>query len=167
MKKLSEEHRKKISEAHKGKKLSESHKQKVSKAHKGREITKEWREKISKAKKGKHLSENHKKKLKENNAKYWKGKKMSNEARKKMSENNGSAIPIIIHDCKTGKDTEFKSQIKGYEYLQSIGVKCTYNQYRGYLVRMAKGQEIIYPRSKDLYRYTARYKTEENFYEFL
>ena len=46
----------------------------------------ETREKISKAKKGKPRPEETRKKISENNARYWEGKTHSEETRKKMSE---------------------------------------------------------------------------------
>ncbi len=114
--KLSDEHRKKLSEAHKGKKLSDEHKKKLSDAkkgnkawNKGKKASDEHRKKISEALKGKKRSprtEETKKKLSDANMgkkhsaetikklseahkgkKAWnKGKKMSEEARKKLSE---------------------------------------------------------------------------------
>lgn len=77
-KKLSEEHKKKISEAKMGKKHSAETKRKLSEAQKGKKNalgchrSEETRRKISEAKKGK------------NNP--WFGKKRSEETRKKMAE---------------------------------------------------------------------------------
>ena len=105
--KLSEESRKKMSEARKGKTLSEEHKHKLSESHKGekngfhgKSHTEETKRKISEAHKGeksywygkkhseetKHkTSESHKGKMVgEDNPMY--GKKHSEEARHKMSE---------------------------------------------------------------------------------
>lgn len=55
--KLSEEHRRKLSEAKKGKKhspLSEEIKRKISEANKGKQHSGEWKKMMSEAKKGKH-----------------------------------------------------------------------------------------------------------------
>ena len=65
---LSEETKKKISEAKKGKKLalfSEEHRRKLSEAAKGRTFSEESRRKMSEAKKGKNLSEEHRRKISE------------------------------------------------------------------------------------------------------
>jgi hypothetical protein len=102
----SEEHRRKLSEANKGKKmpkeirekisrankgkhrgpngrhLSEEHKRRISEANKGRKLSKETREKISKAKRGKPLSEETKKKL----SLVQLGKKIPEDTRKKLSK---------------------------------------------------------------------------------
>jgi 5-methylcytosine-specific restriction endonuclease McrA len=75
----SEETKRKIGLANsiilKGRKLSEETKKRMSKAQKGRKIT--WKEKISKAHKGKKLSEEHRKKLSEafkgRKSHLWKG----------------------------------------------------------------------------------------------
>ena len=100
----SEETRRKMSEAHKGRKLSEEHRRKLSEAHKnpseetrrkmsegqkGRKLSEETRRKISKANKGKTRSEEHCRKLSE--ARKGKkhpfyGKKHSVEHRRKISE---------------------------------------------------------------------------------
>ena len=104
--KFTEEHLKKLSEAHKGKpshrkgkKLSKEHiknlvaggfsmkgknhtketKAKISNAHKGRIISKEWRKKISKANKGKITSDSTKEKLSRAIKKYWKSLKNQNK----------------------------------------------------------------------------------------
>ena len=82
----SKETRKKMSEAKKGKTLSEETRKKMSEAHKGKTLSEETRKKISEANKGKTLSKEIRKKISENNPKYWKGKTFSEETRKKMSE---------------------------------------------------------------------------------
>ena len=92
----SEEHRRKLSEAHKGKKLSEEHKRKVSEAQKGREFSEETRRKISEANKGKKLperSEEHRRKLSEaaKGNKNRLGMKHTEESKKKMRESRRKA----------------------------------------------------------------------------
>ena len=101
---FSEETRRKMSEAHKGKKpspetrrkMSEAHKnpseetrRKMSERQKGRKLSKETRRKISKANKGKTRSEEHCRKLSEarkgKNHPFY-GKKHSVEHRRKISE---------------------------------------------------------------------------------
>ena len=116
---MSEEARKKLSEANKGEKnpnygkhFSEEYKKKLSEAKKGeknpmygKHHSEEARKKLSEANKGKHISEESKKKMSE--AK--KGKHHSEEARKKMSEarkgkrwfNNG-IINIRAKECPEG-----------------------------------------------------------------
>jgi len=51
--KCSEETKKKISEANKGRKLSPEHKKKISEAHKGKKLSEETKLKISKGHRGK------------------------------------------------------------------------------------------------------------------
>lgn len=80
--KISEETRRKNSEAHKGVHFSEETRKKMSKSHKSHNISEETRRKLSEAGKGKHLSEETKIKLRE----AQKGKKLSEETRRKMSE---------------------------------------------------------------------------------
>ena len=88
-KKRSEEHRRKLSEATKGrrnpnygKKCSEETKKKISESLKGREFSEETKRKISEAMKGKKRSEEHQRKLNEAN----RGRKHSEETKKKLSE---------------------------------------------------------------------------------
>ena len=86
----SEEARKKLSEAKKGKKraeFSKEHKRKLSEVWKGRKHSEETRRKMSEWQIGKKLSEDTKKKISEAN------KNPSEETRKKMSE--ASKIKII------------------------------------------------------------------------
>lgn len=74
--KLSEEVKKKHSEAMKGKHLSEEHKRKISEAKKGKKhspLSEETKRKISEANKGKHHTEETKKKWSEaKKGKHWK-----------------------------------------------------------------------------------------------
>lgn len=60
---VSEEARHKISEANKGKTLSEETKRKLSDAHKGRVVSEETRRRMSEAHKGKKLTEEHRKNI--------------------------------------------------------------------------------------------------------
>ena len=102
----SEETRKKMSEAQKGKKLSEETKQKISEAQKGE---KHWNY-------GKHLPEEHKKKLSEaqKGKKHWNyGKHLPEEHKKKLSEANKNgklAKPVLQINKDTNEIiTEFPS----------------------------------------------------------
>jgi hypothetical protein len=61
--KLSEEHRRKISEAQKGRKLSEATRKKISESEKGKKASEATRKKMSESRKGMKFSEEHKKKL--------------------------------------------------------------------------------------------------------
>lgn len=100
-KKLSEEQRQMLSNAHKGKKLSDETKQKISESNKGREFSEEHktklkekalgrmidddtRKKISESKKGKKLSETHR----ANIVSALIGRELSDETRQKISESN-------------------------------------------------------------------------------
>ena len=84
-KKLSEEHKAKLSEAKRGRKRSEETCQKMSEARKGLKHSEETRQKMSETKRGKKFSEDHKRKLSEAAKKRTKWKH-SEETRKKMSE---------------------------------------------------------------------------------
>jgi endogenous inhibitor of DNA gyrase (YacG/DUF329 family) len=64
---LSEEIKKKMSDANKGKHHSEKTRKKISDANKGKHFSEDTRKKISKAKKGKHRSEETKKKISDAN----------------------------------------------------------------------------------------------------
>ena len=88
---LSEEIRKKISEAHRGYHHSEETRKKLAELHKGKKLSEETKKKISEVKKGKpawnrgkYCSEETKKKLSE--AQKGKPKPKSEETRKKISE---------------------------------------------------------------------------------
>ena len=84
--KKSEETKRKISKAHKGKKFSEEHKKKLSESHIGNKFSEEIREKMRKRmigntiSKGLKHSEEHKKKISESN----RGKKRTKETKKKI-----------------------------------------------------------------------------------
>jgi len=98
-KKISEEQKKKISEALKNRIFSEEHKRKLSEANKGKKQSEEHRKKNSEARKGKSLSEETKEKISEankdkNNPMYGKfgknhpayGKTHSKESKEKQSK---------------------------------------------------------------------------------
>jgi hypothetical protein len=78
----SEEYRKKMSEAKKGKTHSEDSKKKMSDAQKGKTLSEEHRRKMSEANKDKTLSEEHRRKISEAH----KGKIASEETKIKLSE---------------------------------------------------------------------------------
>lgn len=61
---MTEETKRKMSEANKGRKLSEEHKRRISEGRKGRKFTEETKKKMSLASKGKPKSEEHKRKIK-------------------------------------------------------------------------------------------------------
>ncbi|MEK9135114.1 MAG: NUMOD3 domain-containing DNA-binding protein [Patescibacteria group bacterium] len=83
-KKLSEEHKRKIGRASRGRRHTEESKRKISVALKGRKHTAERRRKNSEAQKGKKLSEEAKKKIGD----FWRGKKrlFSEEHKRKSRE---------------------------------------------------------------------------------
>ena len=96
---VTDETRKKISEAKKGKHRSDETRKKISEAKKGHTVTEETRRKMSEARKGnpgfwkgKNRSDETRKKIseaKKGNLGFWKGKKrapFSEESRRKMSE---------------------------------------------------------------------------------
>jgi len=80
---MTEEQKRKISEAHKGKRFTEEHKRKLSEAHKGRKFTEEHKRKLSEAKKGKK-NPAHSAYMKAHPVNYWKGKKRSEETIEKL-----------------------------------------------------------------------------------
>ena len=80
----SKEIRRKISEAHKGKTHSEKSRRNMSESQKGKTHSEETKRKLSEAKKGKTFSEEHKRKLSESQ----KGKSRSEESKRKLSEAN-------------------------------------------------------------------------------
>lgn len=82
---LSEETKRKLSEANKGKLVSEETKRKLSEAKKGKLVSEETRRKLSEANKGRHFSDEWKRKISES----MKGKKrgpLSEETKRKISE---------------------------------------------------------------------------------
>ena len=91
-----EETRRKLSEAHKGKTLSEEHKRKMRENHAdfkgenapmyGKHHSKETRKRLSDINRGKTIPEETREKISENNSRYWKGKTRSEETREKISD---------------------------------------------------------------------------------
>jgi len=60
---LTEEHKRKLSEAHKGKSLSEEHKRRIGEAHKGRKLTEYQKRKLVESVRGRKITEEHRKNL--------------------------------------------------------------------------------------------------------
>jgi group I intron endonuclease len=85
----SEETRKKISEKHKGKILTEEHKRKLSEAGKGRKHSEESKKLMSEAQKGRKHTEETKRKLSEARRKSY-----------KITYYNSDKEPLIVHNLK-------------------------------------------------------------------
>jgi len=116
---LSEETKKRMSLAHKGKKNSEEHNKNTSKGLKklysniknhpmyGRHRSEETKRKIGEANKvsqsGKKLSEEHKKSIGKNNARYWKDKNRSEDVKRKISNKLKGRILTEEHKKNIGK----------------------------------------------------------------
>ena len=86
---FSEEHKRKLSEAHKGKTFSEEHRRKLSESLMGKPRSEETKRKISKAQKGENhhmYGKSHTEETRKKMSKANKGKTLSKETRRKMSE---------------------------------------------------------------------------------
>lgn len=81
---LTEEERKKISDAHKGKKLTEEHKKALSDAHKGKKTSEKHRQAVSRAKKGHEVSAETRDKIREKLKGVHKGKSWKIEGGKRV-----------------------------------------------------------------------------------
>lgn len=105
---LTEEHKRRISESHKGMHLSEETKRKISEVHKGIPCSEETREKISKANKGKNSYKRTKEtRLKMSKAKkgkipWMKGRHHTEEAKRKLSEANKGKESHFWKDGRSG-----------------------------------------------------------------
>jgi len=96
---LSEEHRRKIGDARKGKsswnlgkRLTEEHKRKIGESHKGKPLSTEHRRKMSEAREGRPLSDAHRQQLAEmHNGN--RGKHRSEETKMKISQANSGRRP--------------------------------------------------------------------------
>ena len=118
--KHSEETRKKMSEAQKGKNhpmygktLSEEHKKKISESLKGKTLSAKTRKKMSEAQKGKTFSEETRKKI----SKSLKGKTLSEETRKKISKSQNTTGFYRVskqkdNHCKQGFRWRYRYQNK-------------------------------------------------------
>lgn len=132
-KKLSEEHKRKISESNKGKKHSAESREKMSKARKGKKLLPEFKQKrlermrakgtnipINKGKKGiYHWSEESKQKL----SNTIKGRKLSEEHKQKISEANKKAY-ALKQELGTNKHSEEQ------KFKISEGLKLAYKEGR-------------------------------------
>lgn len=111
--------------------------------------TKEIREKMSKAKKGKKLTEEHKRKISENN--FFKGKKREDHSKLMEGGNNPAAIKIEVTFIN-GEKKVFDTQLQCAEYL---GYKS------GDMIRMIiRGQRKM-PKKLQEKILKISYKTEE------
>jgi len=125
---LSEETRRKISEASKGKIASEETRRKLSEAHKGRIVSEETRRKMSEASKGKIVSE---------------------ETRKKFSDFNKNDIATKERLKKMSEAKKICIKYKGVEYLgyqqlaDFLGINCSAVQKRMQANPQKYGYEVI------------------------
>ena len=103
---VSDETRRKMSEALKGKPRSKEIRRKISEAHKGKTHSEKSRRKISEAQKGKTFSEEHKRKLSESQ----KGKSRSEETKRKLSEAKKGKTFSEEHKRKLSESQKGKSR---------------------------------------------------------
>lgn len=108
-KKLSEETRRKISEAKRGKKQSPKHVENNRKAQAGKKLTAEHKEKIAEALKDRTLSEEHKK----NVGAKMKGRIMDENWRRKMSESARRRYERAREAKQRGTDCFIQSESEG------------------------------------------------------
>ena len=140
-KRMSEETKRKISEANKGKKLSEEHKKILYETNKSRVVSEETKKKISKAKKGIPKSEEHKKKISET----MKGRKLSEETRKKMIEGckKRNMNPAYKNrQVKKGYKHTTKSRIKMSEVQRGRKGRICSEETRKKLSAACKGKNL-------------------------
>lgn len=97
-KKLSDEHCKKLSEARRGKKFSDEHRKSISKGNTGRIFSEETRQKMSNSLKGRIISEESRLKMSEAR----RGKKLSDEHRKNIIANS-TGKPVNQIDIHTNE----------------------------------------------------------------
>jgi len=119
---VSEETRVKMSEANKGKTLSEDTRKKISEAGKGRIVSEETRHKIGKKHKGKILTEEIREKISEankGNRHTFFGKTHSEESKQKMSEAKKGKIISEETKQKMIVAKRNKKDVKGYFFNKS------------------------------------------------
>jgi len=118
-KKLSDEHKRKISEGGKGRVQSEETRKKISDTQKGRVFTEEHRRKISDSSKGKKMSVETRKKM-SGSRKGKKRKPFSEETRKKMS-NAGKGREFSEEHCKRISESK-KGTIPSEETRKKLSI---------------------------------------------
>ncbi len=140
-KKLSEEHKRKISEAHKGMKYSEEVRKRFSEAHKGLKFPHPkmkghipWNKGLKTGLapwKGKQRSEETKRKISE----YQKGKKLSEETRKKQSEAHKGIKCYLWRGGITTKNKEIRDNVEYRLWREAIFARdnwtCTRTKIKG------------------------------------
>jgi len=107
----SEEHKHKISETQKGKKLSEEHKYKISESHKGKKHSENTKRKLSELLKGENnplYGKHHSEETKRKMSEAKKGKKLSKETKRKMSKSH------------KGKNHHFYGKKHSEEHIRKI-----------------------------------------------
>jgi len=119
--KLSDEHRKKISEANKGKIISDETKEKISKALTGRVLSKNHRRKISNYHRGKIVSEETKEKIRIANL----GKTLSKDIKDKISKSLQKVVLEVINGVITRRWASPKEASIGIgETVKAIRYQC-------------------------------------------
>lgn len=111
---LSEDHKRKIAEAHVGKTHSEETKRRISDIQKGKVISIETRKKMSESRKGKKLSPEAREKLRQANI----GRKISEETRRKLSESHKGKYGQKGSNWQGGLTSLAQSVRNSVRYLQ-------------------------------------------------
>jgi hypothetical protein len=141
-KKLSEEHKLKLSKANKGKKLKEETKKKMSEVRRGKTHSEETKKKISESNKGKIISEETKIKM----SQWQKGKIFSEETKRKIGEfHKGKTLSdehkLKLSEAHKGKTLSDEHKLKLSEVQKKkrwwtdgcgnsvFAVECPYNNW--------------------------------------
>lgn len=155
--KLSEEHKRKISELNKGKKLSFETRKKMSDSWKNRSpMTNKTRKKISESKKGEKnygygkpgtmLGKKHSKKSLKKMSDIKKGKKQTRQTKEKISKANKKPIKVFLY--KTGEFIENFDSLKECSKKLNITIQDISNTLKK-RQRYAKGYTFEYIKKKD------------------
>lgn len=156
-KQLSEEGRRKLSEAHrgrvpwnKGKKMSDEYRLKLSIAHKGQKISEETKRKISEANKGRIVSEETRRKISESLMGHVGsnlGKKFSEEHKRKISEAHKGKI--VSEEARQNMSRATKKMWDDPEYRKRMSESHTGLPFQGLRHHSEETKKLMSQRAKE------------------
>lgn len=139
---LTEEHKKIISESNSGKKLSDETRKKMSESNLGKKFSDETRKKISESHAGKILSNEHKEKIGNSLVgRVYLEESIEKLRRNNINKNQKNSLYVIAKNLQTSEELSFNNSCQASRYFNCTRQRIKNNQIDGWEIKTFKGNQ--------------------------